>query len=119
MQRFEDLEVFRRAYKLSLKVHQLSMDFPKIEQMCGLADQMRRASKGICANIAEGHGKLVISKAEFRRFLLMAVGSSDEMRVWLRYCLDLKYIDDQQWQELKTEYSQISKMLVSLHKSFN
>ena len=117
MQGFEQLEVFQRAYKLSLKVHELTLLFPKIEQMHGLADQMRRASKGICANIAEGHGKLVISKAEFRRFILMAIGSSDEMRVWLRYCLDLKYIDDQQWQKLKTEYSQISKMLVGLHKS--
>ncbi len=118
MQRFEDLEVFQRAYKLSLKVHKLSLEFPRIEQMHGLADQMRRASKGICANIAEGHGKLIISKAEFRRFILMAIGSSDEMRVWLRYCLDLNYIDDQQWQDLKTEYNQVSKMLVSLHKSF-
>ena len=118
MQRFEDLEVFQRAYKLSLEVHKLSLEFPKIEQMHGLADQMRRAGKGICANIAEGHGKLIISKAEFRRFILMAIGSSDEMRVWLRYCLDLNYIDDQQWQDLKTEYSQISRMLVSLHRSF-
>ena len=100
MQRFEDLEVFQRSYKLSLKVHKLSLEFPKIEPMHGLADQMCRASKGICANIAEGHGKLIIS------------------RVWLRYCLDLNYIDDQQWKYLKTEYSQISKMLVSLHKSF-
>ena len=119
MQGFEQLEVFQRAYRLSLKVHELTLGFPKIEQMRGLADQMRRCSKGICANIAEGHGKLIISKAEFRRFLLMAIGSSDEMRVWLRYCLDLNYIEKQPWEYLKTEYSQVSKMLVGLHKSFN
>ena len=118
MRGFEQLEVFQLAYKLSLKVHELTLEFTKIEQMHGLADQMRRCSKGICANIAEGHGKLIISTAEFRRFLLMAIGSSDEMRVWLRYCLDLKYIEKQQWEYLKTEYSQVSKMLVGLHKSF-
>ena len=118
MQSFEQLEVFQRAYKLSLKVHRMTLAFPQIEQMSGLADQMRRASKGICANIAEGHGKLVISKAEFRRFLLMAIGSSDEMRVWSRYCLDLNYIESQQWEYLKNEYTQISKMLVGLHKSY-
>jgi len=45
---FEDLEVFRRAYALSLAVHRASLDFPRIEQFA-LADQIRRASKSICA----------------------------------------------------------------------
>ena len=48
---FEDLEVFQRAYRLSLEVHKLSLGFPSIEQQ-GLADQLRRASKSICANLA-------------------------------------------------------------------
>ena len=118
MQGFEELEVFQAAYRLSLKVHAMSLEFPKHEQMRGLADQMRRASKGICANIAEGYGKLSISKPEFRRFLLMAIGSVDEMRVWLRYCLDLGYIEKETWQNLKTEYQKVARMLVNLHKSF-
>ena len=53
LQGFEDLEVFRRAYRLSLEVHRVSLGFPRIEQWA-LADQIRRASKSICANIAEG-----------------------------------------------------------------
>ena len=53
---FEDLEVFQRAYRLSLEVHKLSLGFPSIEQQ-GLADQLRRASKSICANLAEGFAK--------------------------------------------------------------
>ena len=65
---FEDLDAFKRAYKVSLETHSLTMSFPKHEQFSGLADQMRRASKGICANIAEGYGKQSISTAEFRRF---------------------------------------------------
>ena len=48
--RVEDLEVFRRAYRLSLEVHRASLDFPRIEQFA-LADQVRRASKSICANL--------------------------------------------------------------------
>jgi four helix bundle protein len=51
--KFEDLEVFRRAYRLSLEVHRLSLELSRIEQFA-LADQVRRASKSICANIAEG-----------------------------------------------------------------
>ena len=56
VERAEDLEVFRRAYRLSLEVHRMSLEFPRIEQFA-LADQVRRASKSICANIAEGFGK--------------------------------------------------------------
>jgi 23S rRNA-intervening sequence protein len=75
-ERFEDLAVFRRAYALSLEVHRASLDFPRIEQFA-LADQVRRASKSICATIAEGFGRQRHSKPEFRRFLMMAVGSAD------------------------------------------
>ena len=37
---FEDLEVFKRAYRLSLAIHRASLGFPQIEQY-GLADQLR------------------------------------------------------------------------------
>jgi four helix bundle protein len=89
---FEDLEVYQRAYRLSLEIHKASLEFPKIEQFA-MADQVRRASKSICANIAEGFSKQRQSAPEFKRFLMMALGSSDEMKVWISYCLDLGYID--------------------------
>ena len=76
---FEDLDVFQRAYRISLDVHRASLQFPKIEQHA-LADQIRRASKSICGNIAEGFGKQRRSGAEFKRYLLMAIGSADEMQ---------------------------------------
>ena len=110
---FEDLEVFQRSYKLSVMVHRKSLDMPMIEQHA-LGDQMRRASKSICANLAEGYGRQKRSKAEFKRFLSMAISSSDEMRVWVRYALDLGYIDKEIWQEWRDEYQAITKMLQSL-----
>ena len=64
---FEDLEVFKRAYRLSLDVHRRSLTWPPIEQRA-LGDQARRASKSIVANIAEGYGRQKQSKAEFKRF---------------------------------------------------
>ena len=88
---FEDLEVFQRAYRMSLEIHRQSLMLPQLEQRV-LGDQLRRASKSICANVAEGYGRQKRSKVEFRRFLQMAIGSSDEMRVWARYALDLGYI---------------------------
>jgi four helix bundle protein len=69
---FDDLEVFQRAYEISLDLHRASLTFPKVEQY-GLADQIRRASKSICGNIAEGFGKRRRSSAEFKRYLLMAI----------------------------------------------
>ena len=81
---FEDLEVFKRAYKLSLEVHAISVQMPAREQY-GLAEQIRRASKSICVNIAEGYAKQGYSTAEFKRYLQIAIGSADEMRVWSRY----------------------------------
>ena len=110
---FEDLEVFQRAYRMSLEVHRESLTFPPIEQRV-LADQLRRASKSICANVAEGYGRQKRSKAEFKRFLQMAIGSSDEMRVWVRYALDLGYIDEAIWRRWRDEYQTISRMLQSL-----
>ena len=110
---FEDLEVFKRAYRVSLEVHRSSLEMPRIEQLA-LADQMRRASKSICANVAEGFGRQHRSKAEFKRFLWMAVGLSDEMRVWARYALDLGYIDEKTWQNWRDEYQIISRQLQAL-----
>ena len=116
---FEDLEVFRRAYRVSLDLHQASLQFPKVEQFAGLADQIRRASKSICGNIAEGHGKRRRSKAEFKRYLLMAIGSADEMQVWLRYCADLEYIDQKRCVQWRNEYREIARMLQGLYTTLS
>ncbi len=83
---FEDLEVFKRAYRISLELHRVSLKFPSIEQRA-LADQLRRSSKSVCANVAEGFAKQTISLAE--------------EAVW------------QQWRE---EYREISRMLQGLHR---
>jgi len=101
--RVEDLEVFRRAYRLSLEVHRVSLDFPRIEQFA-LADQIRRGSKSICANLAEGFGRQQLSKPEFRRFLIMALGSADEMQVWTMYCRDLGYVESDVAERWQGEY---------------
>ncbi len=110
---FEDRDVFRRAYRVSLDIQRASLTFPAVEQRA-LADQIRRASKSICANIAEGYGRQKGSKAEFRRFLRMAIGSSDEMRVWLRHALDLGYIDEPSWRRWRDEYQTVTRMVQSL-----
>jgi four helix bundle protein len=113
----EDLVVYRKAYAISLEIHRVSLTYPKIEQFA-LADQVRRAGKSICANLAEGFGKQNISKAEFKRYLLMAMGSADEMRVWIRYSLDLGYIGEAKARAWRDEYRNIARMLNGLHQKW-
>ncbi len=109
-----DLEVFKRAYELSLAVHRQTLSFPKIEQYGGLADQLRRSSKSVCALVAEGFGRQRGSKVEFRRYLVMAMGSADETQLWCRYAADLGYVEGGEAAGWADEYRQIARMLQSL-----
>ncbi|MBI1308263.1 MAG: four helix bundle protein [Proteobacteria bacterium] len=111
-----EFDVFKLAYNLSLKVHRLSKSMDKSEQYGGIADQIRRASKGICANLAEGFGKNS-SSAEFRRFVIMALGSCHEVNLWLHYSLDLGEMNKAEAESLREGYARVAKMLQKLAKS--
>jgi four helix bundle protein len=109
-----DLDVFKRAYRISLDIHKISNGFPK-DELFGLTNQLRRCTKSVCSNLAEGFAKQQFSKAEFKRFITMSVGSSVETRVWIRYCVDLGYLDSHKALEWANEYDVITKMLRKLH----
>ena len=115
VQEAEDLAVYQMAFQVSLEIHRQTLEFPKIEQFA-LASQMRRASKSICANLVEGFAKQAFSRAEFKRFLTIAIGSAAEMRVWINYAFSLDYIDRSRAEAWKDRYKQISRMLQSLFK---
>ncbi len=112
----ERLAVFRRAYSLSLVLHRASHSFPKVEQYGGVADQMRRSSKSVCALLAEGSGRQLSSEAEFRRYVMMALGSADETKLWCRYAHDLGFASAAETQAWVTEITEIAKMLQGLLK---
>lgn len=107
---FRDLEVYKKAYAISVNIHKTSLTFSKIEQYAR-ADQIRRTTKSICANIAEGFAKQRSSKAEFKRFLLIALGSASETLVWIDYCHDMEYIDENIYKTWRSEYESIHRML--------
>lgn len=109
-----DLDVFKFAYAISLDIHKVSKSFPK-DELFGLTSQMRRASRSICANLAEGFAKQEFSKPEFKRFVTIAIGSTTEMRIWIHYCLDLEYITKAQTKNWSEEYQKISRMLRGLY----
>ena len=79
-QSFEDLEIWKKAVALSVKVYEVLKDTRDF----GLKDQMTRAAVSIASNIAEGAER--DSKAEFVRFLHIAKGSAAELRTQILYC---------------------------------
>ena len=89
--------------------------FPK-EEIYGLTSQIRRAATSIPLNIAEGYAKRE-SQAEFKRYLTMALGSSDEMQVLLSFAKDLGYINLETYKKSREIYKEIAKMLSKMIKS--
>lgn len=108
-----NLDVYQTAFRLALEIHQVSLAFPKIEQYA-LADQLRRASKSICANIAEGFAKQKYSNAEFSRFLSMAEASANEVNVWLQFAVNLQYITNNQYTGWSNEFEKVAAQIVRL-----
>ena len=109
------LDVFRRAYAVSLEVHRASLAFPKIEQFSGIADQLRRSSKSVCALLTEGGGRQQAgSDTEFRRYVRMALGSAEEAKLWCRYAEDLGYIEPHSAAVWREAYAEIGRMLNGL-----
>lgn len=113
--RAKDLLVFKRAYAFSLLLHKASLTFPKIEQFA-VADQLRRCSKSVCANLIEGFAKQSQSTLEFKRFITIAIGSASETELWLDYAHDLQYIDTELYNQWTQENNAIVGMLINFRK---
>ena len=111
---FKDLMVYQKAFSVSLEIIRETEGLPKNERY-DLIDQIRRASRSICANLAEGFGRQKNSKADFKRFIIMAYGSCQEMLVWIDYCKELNYLTNSRASYYEERYIEISKMLQSFH----
>ena len=108
------LKVYEKSYKAGLAIYEMTKGYPE-EENYGMTSQMRRASTSIPLNIAEGYAKRS-SQEEFKRFLLMAIGSAEEIRVLLDFSKDLGYITKERYEKASKEYDEIGKMLTNLIK---
>ena len=109
MKGYKDLKVYEKSYNAAKAIYRLSEDFPK-EEIYAMTDQIKRASLSIPLNIAEGYVKRR-SQREFKRFLEIAIGSSNEVSVLLDFASDLGYISKERYIKASQEYDEISKML--------
>jgi len=110
----EDLEVFRLAHEMTLRIYSVTASFPSDERF-GLVSQMRRASASVPANLAEGGGRP--HRGEFRRFVGIAKGSIAELRYHLLLARDLGYIRQDDHARLHDGCNRLGKMLVGLERS--
>jgi len=76
MNSYKDLDIYKLAYRLAIDVHKMTMTLPKYE-LYEQGSQVRRSSKSIKDNIAEGFGRRRY-KDEFVRFLFFSHSSCDE-----------------------------------------
>ena len=117
MRTVENLDVYRKAYEASLRTHHITQGFPSWERYRGLGSQLRSSSKSVVANLVEGYCFKNIRPGRFLSHLEVSMGSCDETRLWLRYCLDLNYIEEALYRELELIYSEIGRMLWGLFRS--
>jgi len=113
---YKDLLVYNQSFRAALKISKATKSFPQSEQF-ELARQMRAAARSIPANIAEGWARRQ-SPAEFRRFLQMAIGSCEEMKVWLDFAREEGYLNGTNQQTLQEEYGKIGVLLQRLWSSW-
>jgi len=71
----------------------------------------------VAANIAEGCGRG--SDKDFRRFLQIAMGSASETEYHLLLAHDLGFIDQESYQPLTQQVTEVKRMLASLIKKLN
>jgi len=109
IQSYEDLEVYQRSIALVRPVHQLVKRFPEYEER-DLVQQMRRASKSIPSNIAEGFSKRRSAK-DFKLYPAHALGSANELLVHLRVAQELGYIQQEEASGLMEGYGIICRQM--------
>jgi four helix bundle protein len=85
-----NLKIWQESYNLTLEVYRLSHDLPP-EEKFGLISQMRRSASSVCANIAEGYGR--VTDSDKRRLFAIARGSARETTIHCMLARDLKYVD--------------------------
>src|SRR5215207_8024966 len=98
MKGHRDLIVFQLSYSLAMEIFRLSRSFPK-EEIYSLTDQIRRSSRSVAVNIAEGYRKRQYPKM-FANKLSDSDGEATETQAWLDFARDCAYLSARDHQRL-------------------
>ncbi len=109
---FRDLEVYQNALKLAIEIHEFCKTLPQ-EEKYALADQMRRASRSVCANISESWRKRRY-KAAFRAKLSDSETEAAEMQCWLDVSLKLLYMEEEMYIDFDSRYEKVISQIITM-----
>jgi four helix bundle protein len=115
MHGYRDLKVYQLAYKLAMEIFKESKSFPR-EERYSLTDQIRRSSRSVATNIAEGFRKRRYPNM-FTSKMADADSETAETQVWLDFACDCGYLSKVRREELMNEYESVGRMLGSMIKS--
>jgi four helix bundle protein len=114
---FFDLEVYKESFQLSLEIEDLLKSFPDSEKFL-LIDQIKRASRSIPAQIAEGYARRENLK-DFQKYLRDCVGEANEMINHLLLSKHKGYIKKPNYaDELISRYNVLGKKLTNLKNNW-
>lgn len=106
---FRELQVYKKAFLLSVRIFDLTKNYP-IEEKYSLTDQIRRSSRSVCANIGEAY-----RKRRYPKHFISKLSDSDaentETQVWLDFSLTHNYINKDTYNELIATSEEIGKLL--------
>ena len=115
MHNFQELKIWKKAMAVVEEVYTLSSQFPP-EEKFGLTSQIRRCAVSIPSNIAEGAGRN--TDGEFKNFLGIANGSSNELITQLLISVRLKLVSEENIKPIINDLMEIQKMNFTLIKKF-
>ncbi len=101
--------MYQQAYRLAREIFVETKHFP-LEERYSLTDQIRRSSRSVVANLAEGFRKRRYAGA-FVHKLIEADSEIAETQVWLDFARDFEYVSESRYAELTRGYEEVGRML--------
>lgn len=114
MQDFKKLRVWHLAQELCVDVIE-ALSTPAVRRVPGLRNQAVRAANSVAANLAEGCARP--SRAEFLRFVGIAIGSANELESQLGLARRASILSAEQHANLDGRLNQVRRMLISLMRA--
>lgn len=108
MNSYRDLDIYKLAFELAVRIHRESLKLPKFE-LYEQGSQIRRSSKSVKDQIAEGFGRRRY-KADYLKFLVYSHASADEALSQLDM-LSVLYPEMPEFLSISEEYSILGKKI--------
>jgi len=112
--RFEDLIAWQKARQLGQAVAHLTAS-PLWREDLRLRSQLRAAAASVMANIAEGFGR--VGRAEFRRYLSIAMGSAAEVRSHAHFARDAGLLSEEEHRRLVALAVEVTRVVTRLRSA--